>query len=77
MKTITLKADNEFDALLNQLTSRLHTTRSDVIRNAVRSYLKHLDKEALREKIRSASIKTREQAMQTSVEFEAADSDGF
>ncbi len=77
MKTITLKADNEFDALLNQLTLRLHTTRSDVIRNAVRNYLKHLDKEALREKIRSASIKTREQAMLTSVEFEAADSDGF
>ncbi len=77
MKTITLKADIEFDALLNQLTLRLHTTRSDVIRNAVRNYLKHLDKEALREKIRSASIKTREQAMQTSVEFEAADSDGF
>jgi predicted transcriptional regulator len=77
MKTITLKADNEFDALLNQLTSRLHTTRSDVIRSAVRNYLKHIDKEALREKIRSASLKTREQAIQTSVDFEAADSDGF
>lgn len=77
MKTITLKADHEFDAILNQLTSRLHTTRSDVIRNAVRNYLKHLDKEVLREKIRSASLKTREQAIQTSVEFEAADSDGI
>jgi predicted transcriptional regulator len=77
MKTITLKADNEFDALLNQLTSRLHTTRSDVIRSAVRNYLKHIEKEALREKIRSASLKTREQAIQTSVDFEAADSDGF
>jgi len=77
MKTITLKADNEFDAILNQLTSRLHTTRSAVIRNAVRNYLKHLDKEALREQIRSASLKTREQAIQTSVDFEAADSDGF
>lgn len=77
MKTITLKADHEFDAILNQLTSRLRTTRSDVIRNAVRNYLKHLDKEVLREKIRSASLKTREQAIQTSVEFEAADSDGI
>jgi predicted transcriptional regulator len=77
MKTITLKADNEFDAILNKLTSRLHTTRSDVIRSAVRNYLKHIEKEALREKIRSASLKTREQAIQTSVDFEAADSDGF
>jgi predicted transcriptional regulator len=77
MKTITVKADPEFDALLNELTSRLHTTRSHVIRSAVRNYLKHLDKEALRHKIRSASLKTREQAIQASVDFEAADNDGF
>ncbi len=77
MKTITVKADNEFDALLNQLTSRLHTTRSNVIRNAVRNYLKHLDKEALRQKIQSASLKTRAQAIQASVDFEAANSDGL
>ena len=77
MKTITVKADHEFDAILSQLASRLHTTRSDVIRNAVRNYLKHLDREALRQKIRSASLKTREQAIQASADFEAADSDDF
>jgi len=77
MKTITLKADSEFDAILDQLTSRLHTTRSNVIRSAVRSYLKHIDKDALRQKIRSASLKTREQAIQSSTDFEAADSDGL
>ncbi len=77
MKTITVKADNEFDALLNQLTSRLHTTRSNVIRKAVKNYLKHLDKEALRQKIQSASLKTREQAIQASADFEAANNDGL
>lgn len=77
MKTITVKADNEFDALLNQLTSRLHTTRSNVIRNAVKNYLKQLDKEALRQKIQSASLKTRKQAIQTSADLEAADNDGL
>jgi predicted transcriptional regulator len=77
MKTITVKADNEFDALLNQLTSRLHTTRSNVIRNAVKNYLKQLDKEALRQQIQSASLKTRKQAIQTSADLEAADNDGL
>ena len=77
MKTITVKADNEFDALLSQLALRLHTTRSDVIRNAVKNYLKHLDKEALRQKIQAASFKTREQATRASVDFEAANDDGL
>ena len=77
MKTITVKADNEFDALLNQLTSRLHTTRSNVIRNAVKNYLKHLDKEELRQKIQAASLKTREQAIQASADFKAANNDGL
>ncbi len=77
MKTITVKADNEFDALLNQLTSRLHTTRSNVIRNAVKNYLKQLDKEALRQKIQSASLKTRQQAIQASADFEAVNIDGL
>lgn len=77
MKTITVKTDHEFDALLNQLTSRLHTTRSNVIRNAVKNYLKQLDKEALCQKIKSASLKTREQAIQASVDLEAANNDGL
>jgi len=77
MKTITVKADHEFDALLNRLSSRLHTTRSNVIRSAVRNYLKHLDKEALRQKIQAASLKTREQAIQTAVDLEAASHDGL
>ncbi len=77
VKTITVKADHEFDALLNQLTSRLHTTRSNVIRNAVRSYLKQLDKKALRQKILAASLKTRVQAAQISIEFDAANNDSL
>ncbi len=77
MKTITVKADNEFDAVLNRLTVRLHTTRSKVIRDAVRNYSKQLDKDELRQKILSASRKTRKQALQTTTDFMAADSDGL
>ncbi|PCJ86858.1 MAG: DNA-binding protein [Thiotrichaceae bacterium] len=77
MKTITVKADNEFDSLLNQLASRLHATRSSVIRDAVRSYVKHLDREALKQQVRAASFKTREQASQAVGDFEAANNDGL
>ncbi len=77
MKTITVKADNEFDALLSQLATRLQTTRSHVIRSAVKNYLKQLDKEALRQQIQSASLKTREQAVQASADLGAADNDGL
>ena len=77
MKTISLKADEEFDIILNQLTSRLKTTRSEAIRNAVKNYLKQLDKQELREKIRAASLKTREQAIEASSDFDVANSDGI
>lgn len=77
MKTITVKADHEFDALLNQLTSRLQTTRSNVIRTAVKNYLKHLDKEAIRQKIQAASLKTRQQAIQAFDDFDAVNNDSL
>lgn len=77
MKTITLKADKEFDATLTRLASRLHTTRSSVIRNAVRNYVKYLDREALRHQIRKASLKTRGQATQAAIDFDAGNDDGL
>ena len=77
MKTITLKVDNEFDSLLNQLASRLHKTRSSVIRDAVRNYLQYIDHEALRLKVRDASLKTRSQAIQASADFIEGNDDGL
>jgi len=77
MKTITLKADNEFNDLLNQLTLKLHINRSDVIRKAVRLFSERLDKDMLRQKIKSASLKTRAQAMQANDDFESANNDGI
>jgi len=77
MKTITVKADSEFDALLTRLANRLNTTRSGVIRDAVRSYQRQLDREALRRRVREASLRTREQAVQTSVELDSANADGL
>ncbi len=77
MKTVTIKADAEFDALLSRLAGRLSTTKSRVIRDAVKNYQQYLDREELRQKIRSASFKTREQALDISVEFDVANADGL
>jgi len=77
MKTVTIKADAEFDALLNRLARRMGTTRSRIIRDAVRNYQQHLDREALRQQLRTASLKTRKQALAASADFDAANVDGL
>jgi predicted transcriptional regulator len=77
MKTVTVKADPEFDALLSGLARRLSTTKSCVIRDAVRNYQQHLEREALRQQIQAASLKTRKQALDSSADFDAANADGL
>ena len=77
MKTVTIKADAEFDALLNRLAGRQSTTKSRIIRDAVLNYQKFLDREELRQKIKSASLKTRNQALDMSDELDAASADGL
>lgn len=77
MKTVTIKADAEFDALLSLLAGRLSTTKSRVIRDAVRNYQQYLDREELRQKIRSASLKTRDQALNAADEWDAVNADGL
>jgi len=77
MKTVTIKADAEFDALLSSLAGRLSTTRSRVIRDAVKNYQHYLDREDLRQKIRAASLKTRAQTLEAAVELDAANADGI
>lgn len=77
MKTVTIKADKEFDALLNNLAMRLSSTKSSVIREAVRSYQQQLDREVLQRQMRSASFKTRKQALDAADDFDAANADGL
>ena len=77
MKTITLKADEKFDATLSQLAKQLDTTKSAVIREAVGEYKKHLDQEALRERIRLVSLRARESTKQALVDFDDTIADGL
>ena len=77
MKTITLKADDAFDALLTGLARNLNTTKSGVMRAAVLNYKNHLERVSLGRRIREASLRVREEALEYASEFDAADADGL
>lgn len=63
MKTITLKADNAFDATLTELARRMQTSKSAVIRETVGEYKARLDREELRKRPLEASLKVRDQTL--------------
>jgi len=77
MKTISLKADADFDALLSRLAAQLKTTRSGVIREAVQHYERQLERDVLRRQLRAASRKTRVQAGEVQGDLDSAVGDGL
>jgi len=77
MKTITLKADQEFDAVLTRLAKRLRTTKSAVIREAVGEYKAKLDREEMQERLRILSRRLRDQTMQAIEDFDDTIADGL
>ena len=77
MKTITLKADEGFDATLTGLAKSLHTTKSGVIRTAVLSYKKQLERESLARQVRAASLAVREQTVEISKDLAGSAADGL
>lgn len=77
MKTITLKADDAFDALLTGLARNLNTTKSGVMRAAVLNYKNHLERVSLGRRIREASLRVREESLEYAAKIDAADADGL
>lgn len=77
MKTITLKADPQFDAELTELAIRLSTTKSAVIREAVGEYIAHLDRKELRQQLQAASLKVRRQNLEEMEIWDTAINDGL
>ena len=77
MKTITLKADDRFDAELTALAQSLNTSKSQVIRVAVANNRKQLEREALAKRIREASLKVRVQAADAERVLGEASGDGL
>jgi len=77
MHTITLKSDNDFFMMLNDMVKALDTTKSDLIRKAVTHYRDVLEKEKLKAQIKKASMKVREESLQISKEFDDTANDGL
>ena len=77
MKTITLKADDTFDALLTGLARDLDTTKSGVIRAAVINYKNQMERVSLGRRVREASLRVREEALEYTSELGAADAEGL
>ena len=77
MHTITLKSDNDFFMMLNEMVKSLDTTKSDLIRKAVTHYRDVLEKEKLKSQLKIASMKVREASLKISQEFEDTANDGL
>ena len=77
MHTITLKSDDNFYNTLEDMVKKLHTTKSDLIRKAVVYYKDALEKERLKEQIKNASFKVRDESLKISQEFEQTLGDGL
>jgi len=77
MPTITLKSDDNFYNTLEDMVKTLHTTKSDLIRKAVVYYKDALEKERLKEQIKNASFKVRDESLKISHEFDHTLNDGL
>ncbi len=77
MHTITLKSDNDFFIMLNEMVKSLDTTKSDLIRKAVTHYRDVLEKEKLKMQIKKASMRVREESLKVSQEFDNMLDDGL
>jgi predicted transcriptional regulator len=77
MHTITLKSDDAFFEMLNEMAASLKSTRSDLIRHAVIRYKEDLEKEKLKIQIQKASHKVREESLAITKEFDKALADGL
>ena len=77
MHTITLKSDNDFFIMLNEMVKSLNTTKSDLIRKAVIHYRDILEQEKLKNQLKKASMRVREESLRISKEFENSNSDGL
>lgn len=77
MHTITLKSDDNFFEMLNDMVKATNTTRSELIRKAVISYKENLEKEQLKKQIQKASMKVRNESLKTAQEFDNTLEDGI
>ena len=77
MHTITLKSDDKFFKILNDMVKAMDTTRSDLIRRAVIHYKDSIEKKKLKKQIEYASHKVRGFSKDVIADFDATMLDGL
>jgi len=77
MKTITLKANDNFLNILNNLAKELNKSKSDIIRTAIIKYNEFIEKEKLKKQFKIASQKVRDESKKIAKEFEITLNDGL
>ena len=77
MKTITFKTDDLFFENLSKLAKSLHLSKSELIRKAIQEYEETLKKNMIKEKIKKASFKVRENIKKEIKELENTNLDGL
>ena len=77
MKTVTLKADENFYDRLDRLAKHLHLSKSEVIRRSVTVYEAAIERERIRKRFKEASLKVRGANDEIIRDFEAAVADGL
>lgn len=77
MHTITLKSDDTFYEMLNDMVKKLNISKSELIRRSVTHYQDTLKEQQLKEKMRKASLKVREHSLIVNHEFDDTLNDGL
>lgn len=77
MKTITLKTDDDFFDKVTVLAKQLHLSKSELIRRSISEYEKLMKKRELKEQLKKASYKVREDNRKLNAMFDISNEDGL
>jgi hypothetical protein len=77
MHTITLHSDENFYKTLNEMVKKFHTTEIELIQKALLHYKNSIEENELKNQIKNASLKVREDSKKTTKEFDYIIDDGL
>lgn len=77
MKTITIKAPDEFAQNLVNLAEQMHLSKSELIRQAVETFRQTHEETLLKQQMQAAALKVRQNAQSEIQDWDVALNDGL
>ncbi|MFZ2889971.1 hypothetical protein [Sulfuricurvum sp.] len=77
MHTLTLKTDDTFYEMLNDMVKKLGITKSELVRRSITHYRESLVEEQLKERMKNASLKVRNHSIAINRELDVTLDDGL